>query len=39
MWEPLGGALMGASIGDEIEYEIADQLRSIIVEKIEKQVH
>ena len=39
VWEPLGDALMGASLGDEIEYEFADQLRSVIVEKIEKKVH
>lgn len=35
-WEPLGDALLDAEEGDEVEFEVASQMRRVRVEKIEK---
>ncbi|MFN4281609.1 MAG: DUF4011 domain-containing protein [Alphaproteobacteria bacterium] len=36
VWEPLGDALQGAGVGDEVEFDVGGQMRSVRVEKIEK---
>ena len=36
VWAPLGDALRGAEVGDEIEFEVAGQSRSVKIEKVEK---
>lgn len=36
VWEPLGDVLQGAGVGDEVEFDVGGQTRSVRVEKIEK---
>ena len=36
VWAPLGDALRGAEVGEEIEFEVAGQVRSVKIEKVEK---
>jgi very-short-patch-repair endonuclease len=36
VWEPLGDVLQGANVGEELEFEVAGQMRSVRIEKIEK---
>ncbi len=36
VWEPLGDALQGAGVGDEIEFEVGGQIRSVRIERIDK---
>ncbi len=36
VWEPLGDALQGAAVGDEVDFEVGGQTRTVRIEKIEK---